>query len=157
SPQLRDILIPGEDWQLVAEGYQFTEGSTVNAKGEVYFNDVPRSKTYKIGIGGKVSLFASDTKNGDGQAFGPDGRLYSVAGGASQIRAYDSEGKSTVVAEGFRGNDLVVRHDGAFYVTNPGWNGRDPSQVWFISPQGEKRVVDTGLRFSNGICLSPDQ
>lgn len=157
SPQLQEILLPGEEWQLVAEGYQFTEGPAVNAQGEVFFNNVPASKTYKVGLDGRVSEFLSDTKNGDGQAFGPDGRLYSVAGGAEQIVAYDPEGKATVVADGFRGNDLVVRHDGSLYVTNPGWNGKDPSKVWYVSPQGEKKVVDTGLKFSNGLTLSPDQ
>jgi gluconolactonase len=157
SQQLQDILIPGEDWKLVSEGHKFTEGPAVNAQGEVFFNDVPESKTYKVGLDGKVSTFLSDTKRGDGQAFGPDGRLYSVAGGTNQIIAYDSTGKATVIADGFRGNDLVVRHDGSLYVTNPGWNGTDPSQVWYISPQGEKKVVDTGLKFSNGLAVSPDQ
>jgi sugar lactone lactonase YvrE/enterochelin esterase-like enzyme len=157
SQQLRDILLPGEGWKLVADGYAFTEGPAVNAKGEVFFNDVPASKTYKIGLDGKVSLFLSDTKKGDGQAFGPDGRLYAVAGGGEQILAYDAEGKPTVVAEGFRGNDIVVRHDGGMYVTHPGWDGVQPSKVWYVSPKGEKKVVDTGLKFSNGITLSPDQ
>jgi sugar lactone lactonase YvrE/enterochelin esterase-like enzyme len=157
SSQLREILIPGEDWKLVADGYKFTEGPAVNAKGEVFFNDVPSSKTYKVGLDGQVSQFLGDTQKGDGQAFGPDGRLYAVAGGAEQIRAYDADGKTTVIAEGFRGNDIVVRHDGSVYVTHPGWNGTDPSKVWYISPRGEKRVVDTGLKFSNGITLSPDQ
>jgi gluconolactonase len=157
SPQLKEILLPGEDWKQVADGYKFTEGPAVNGKGEVFFNDVPNSKTYKIGLDGSVSAFISDSKKGDGQAFGPDGRLYAVAGGAEQIVAYDPEGKATVIAEGFRGNDLVVRNDGGIYVTHPGWNGTDPSKVWYISPKGEKRVVDTGLKFSNGITLSPDQ
>src|SRR3989454_584272 len=40
SPQLKEILIPGEDWKLIGEGYKFTEGPAVNAKGEVFFNDV---------------------------------------------------------------------------------------------------------------------
>jgi sugar lactone lactonase YvrE len=62
-----------------------------------------------------------------------------------------------VVVEGFRGNDIVVRHDGGMYVTHPGWNGTDPSRVWYISPKGEKKVVDTGLKFSNGVTVSPDQ
>jgi len=118
---------------------------------------VPESKTYKVSLDGKVTLFLSDTKKGDGQAFGPDGRLYSVAGGANQVIAYDDAGKPTVIAEGFRGNDIVVRHDGSLYVTHPGWDGREPSKVWYISPKGEKKVVDTGLKFSNGITLSPDQ
>ena len=42
-------------------------------------------------------------------------------------------------------------------MTNPGWNGTDPSRVWYISPKGEKKVVDSGLKFSNGLTLSPDQ
>jgi sugar lactone lactonase YvrE/enterochelin esterase-like enzyme len=151
------LLIPGEDWQLVAEGYRFTEGPAVNSKGEVFFNDVPNSKTYKIGLDGKVSLFLADSKRGDGQAFGPDGRLYTAAGGEQKIIAYTPDGKATTIAEGFRGNDLVVAHNGNIYVTYPGWNGTDPSQIWLIKPNGEKKVVDTGLRFSNGITLSPDQ
>ena len=157
SPQLQEILIPGEDWKLVADGYKFTEGPAANAQGEVFFNDMPNSKTYKIGLDGKVSLFLADSKKGDGQAFGPDGRLYAVATGAEQILAYDADGKATVIADGIRGNDLVVRHDGGIYVTNPGWDGTEPSKVWYISPKGEKRVVDTGLKFANGITLSPDQ
>jgi gluconolactonase len=103
-----------------------------------------------------VSVFLTDTKNANGQAFGPDGRLYAVAGGASQVVAYGADGKPAVIAEGFRGNDLVVRHDGSLYVTNPG-AGNEPSKVWYISPRGESKVVDTGLKYSNGITLSPDQ
>ena len=62
-----------------------------------------------------------------------------------------------MIADGFRGNDLVVRHDGGIYVTNPGRDGNEPSKVWYISPKGEKQVVDTGLKFANGVTLSPDQ
>jgi gluconolactonase len=154
---LSALLIPGEDWQLVAEGYRFTEGPAVNRRGEVFFNDVPNSKTWKIGLDGKVSLFIEDSKRGDGQAFGPDGRLYASAGAEKKILAYDPSGKPSVVAEGFRGNDLVVANNGNLYVTHPGWNGSDPSEIWLIKPNGEKKVVDTGLRFSNGITISPDQ
>jgi sugar lactone lactonase YvrE/enterochelin esterase-like enzyme len=157
SQQLRDILIPGEGWSLVADGYRFTEGPAANARGEVYFNDIPGNKAYKIGVDGAVTPFLTDTRNANGQAFGPDGRLYTVATGSSQILAYDAEGKPSVIADGFRGNDLVVRRDGSLYVTNPAPDSRDPSRVWYISPRGEKRVVDSGLKFPNGITLSPDQ
>jgi gluconolactonase len=158
SQQLREILIPGEEWTLVADGYRFTEGPAPNAQGEVFFNDIPSSKAYKIDLEGKVSVFIADTKQANGQSFGPDGRLYAVATGAGQVLAYDSAGKSTVVAEGIRGNDLVVRHDGGMYVTNPGGGGGGGgSKVWYISPDGKKREVDQGLRFPNGVTLSPDQ
>ncbi len=157
SAPLQAILIPGEEWTLVADGYRFTEGPIANAKGEVFFNDIPNNKAYKIGLDGKVSLFISDTKGANGQAFGPDGRLYAVASGASQVVAYDAEGKTSVIADGIRGNDIVVGHDGGIWVTHPGGNGPDSSHVWYISPKGEKKVVDTGLKYANGITLSPDQ
>src|SRR5687767_9828307 len=51
------ILLPGEGWHLVSEGYKFTEGPAVNSKGEVFFTDIPESKSYKVGLDGKVSLF----------------------------------------------------------------------------------------------------
>jgi gluconolactonase len=155
---LDSLLIPGEDWQLVSEGYRFTEGPAANSKGELFFNDVPASKTFKIGLDGKVTPFITDSKRGNGQAFGPDGRLYAVAGGEQKILAYDAEGKATVIAEGFAGNDLVVAHNGNVYVTNPpANNSSDPSRVWLIKPNGEKKEVDTGLRYANGVTLSPDQ
>jgi gluconolactonase len=156
NPTLSSLLIPGEDWQLVSEGYRFTEGPAVNAKGEVFFNDVPNSKTYKVGLDGKVSLFVPDSKRGDGQIFGPDGSLYSVASAEGKIIAYDAQAKAKVIAEEIRGNDIVVAKNGNIYLTNPG-SGADPSRVWLIKPNGEKKVVDTGLLFSNGITLSPDQ
>ena len=156
NPTLEALLIPGEDWQLVSDGYRFTEGPAVNSKGEVFFNDVPAGKTYKIGLDGKVSLFIPDSKRGDGQIFGPDGRLYSVATAQQMIIAYDPVGKPAVIAENIGGNDIVVAKNGNIYLTNPG-SGADPSRVWLVTPKGEKKVVDTGIGFPNGITLSPDQ
>ncbi|HAF22827.1 MAG TPA: gluconolactonase [Blastocatellia bacterium] len=155
---LKEILIPGEGWQLVSEGYKFSEGPATNANGEVFFNDVPDNKTYKIGLDGKVTVFNPDSKRADGQAFGPDGRLYAVATNTRQILAYDADGKAKIVAEGFIGNDIVVANNGNTYVTNPPQgSSTEPSRIWLIRPNGEKTLVDTGLNFSNGITLSPDQ
>lgn len=155
SQQLRDILIPGEDWKLVGEGYKFTEGPATNAKGEVFFNDVGAAKTYKI-VDGKPVVFLADSKRGDGQRFGPDGKLYANAAAENKILAWDAEGKATTFAEGFKGNDLVVLHNGAIYATDP-FETPGNSKVYYISPKGEKKVVDTGLKFANGITVSPDQ
>ena len=157
SQPFRDVFAPGQGWELVGEGYTFTEGPAVNARGEVVFADIPQSKRYRIGLDGKVGLDLDGTKKANGQAFGPDGRLYAIATETEQVLAYDADGKVSVIAEGFRGNDLVVGHDGGIYVTNPTREGPEPSKVWYISPKGEKRVVDTGVKYPNGIALSPDQ
>ena len=155
---LSEILIPGEGWTLVSDGYKSTEGPATNSRGEVFFNDVASSKTYKISSDNKVTQFMADSKKGSGQAFGPDGRLYMVATGEQKVVAYDQAGKSTTIAEGFTGNDIVVSSNGNVYVTNPpADNENAPSKVWLIKPNGEKTVVDTGLKYANGITLSPDQ
>jgi gluconolactonase len=175
--RLGPVLIPGEGWQLVGEGYRQSEGPAVNAKGEVFFIDIPASKGYRLDATGKPVEFIADTKRTSGQAFGPDGRLYAVAQGVKQILAYSWEGfhtptanaastpsgyktppTQTVIADGITGNDLVVAHNGNIYVTEPpASSSNDPSKVWLIKPDGSKQVVDTGVRYSNGIALSPDQ
>lgn len=158
NPLLREILIPGEDWQLVGEGYRFTEGPAVNPRGEVFFNDIPNAKTYRVGLDGRVELFVQDSGKANGQAFGPDGRLYAMTGGAGQVVAYGEDGRRSDIASGFSGNDLEVAHDGSIYVTNPPdrANPTAESKLWLIRG-GDKRVVDAGLRYANGLAFSPDQ
>ena len=132
-------------------GHKFVEGPATNAKGEVFFNDVTNSKTYKIGLDNKVTEFIADSKRGNGQAFGPDGRLYAVVMGDKKVLAYDANGKPAVLAEGWVGNDIAVAHNGNVYVTNPpADNENAPSKVWLIKPSGEKLVVDTGLKYLAG-------
>jgi len=146
-PQLQTILLPEQEWQLVGEGYKFTEGPTANEKGEVFFTDVPGDTSHKVDLDGNVTVFRSETKRGNGQVVGPDGRLYMVASGADEIVAIDSERNGTTVAKGFAGNDIAVRHDGGLYVTNPVRPPATDSKVWFIPRGGEPREVDTGLKF----------
>ncbi len=153
---LSDILIENENWELVGEGYGFTEGTATNAAGEVFYQDIPNSKTYKVGLDGKLTVLDLDAKKASGTAFSPDGKRYVVAGGAKQIISYDPTGKETVVADDQTGNDIVVAKNGNIYFTAP--NGvSNPSKLYLIKPNGEKVEVDQGLKFANGLTLSPDQ
>jgi gluconolactonase len=150
------ILIPGQDWELVGEGYGFTEGTTVNAAGEVFYQDIPASKTYKVDVNGKLGVLNIDAKKASGTAYGPDGKRYTAAGGTSQILSYDAEGRETVVASDLSGNDLTVAANGNIYVTSP--NGSEkPGKLYLVRSNGEKLVVDEGIKFPNGCALSPDQ
>lgn len=153
---LNDILIPGEDWQLVGQGYKFTEGTAANAVGEVFFQDIPNGKTYKVALDGKLVTINPDSKRASGTSFGPGGKRYEVAGATKQIINYDKNEKGTIVIDSFPGNDLVVAGNGNIYVTVP--NGAtNPGKIWLIRPNGEKMIVDSGLKFPNGLTLSPDQ
>jgi sugar lactone lactonase YvrE len=154
---LNEILAPGEDWVRVWEGGKFTEGPAANANGEIYFNDIPNSKTYRVAPDGQVTEFVADSQRANGMAFGPDGRLFVAATGAEKILSYDPKGAATEVASGIKANDLVALHSGHLYATEPSTDAKAPSRLWLIKPDGTKRVVDTGLKFSNGIAASPDQ
>ncbi len=153
---LSDIIIPGAGWELVGKGYGFTEGTATNVMGEVFYQDIPASKTYKIGLDGKLSTLKLDAKKASGTAFGPDGKRYVVAGGTRQVLSYTTDGKETVIADSISGNDLVVAKNGNMYVTAPNGSER-PSKLYLIRPGGEKVVVDEGLKYANGLTLSPDQ
>ena len=89
----------------------------------------------------------------------PTAGLYMVATGTQQVIAYDADLKPTVLAEGIAGNDLVVRHDGGVYVTNPGGTGPAQRQSGLVH-QSERREEGRRLPASgypNGVTLSPDQ
>ena len=147
-----EVLIPGEEWQLVGSGYKFTEGPAANSRGELFFTDISNSKIHKIGLEGTISVFVDNSQRCAGLMFGPDGRLYGTQTGTKRIVAYDEAGKESVVAEGIDGNDLAVSHTGYVYATEVAGK-----KVWLVRPSGEKQVVDTGIANPNGVRLSPDQ
>ena len=158
---LNDILIENEGWELVGENYGFTEGTAVNAKGEVFFQDIPNSKTYKIGVDGKLEVYLVDSKKASGTTFSTTGDMITATGGWSepptkQVHRYKTGMAYEVVAEETPGNDVTIAYNGNIYVTSP--DGRErPSKLYLIKPSGERSVVDEGLKFMNGVCLSPDQ
>lgn len=144
-----DLLIDGEDWQLVSEGHKFTEGPAVNREGEVYFTDVPNSKIFKVSLDGKVTLAADDTDRAAGLMFGPEGYLYGTT--KSGIARFD--GVSSEVVIDTTCNDLVVLESGrGGYYTDP-----KNHKVWHVDSELNHRVVDEGIGFPNGVVCSADQ
>jgi gluconolactonase len=159
---LKDILIENENWELVGENYGFTEGTAVNAKGEVYFQDIPNSKTYKINSTGQPEIYIDDAKKASGTTFTADGQMLTITGGWSQpptkqIHQYGADGKFIkALTEDTPGNDISIAKNGNIYITQP--DGREkPSKLLLLRPNGEKVILDEGLKFANGLCFSPDQ
>jgi len=159
---LQEVIVPGEDWELVGEGYGFTEGVAADTAGNVYFQDIPASKTYRVSAaGGGPVLVSSRAERASGTCFGADGARYEAAGGSKQVIRHSgggggAGGASAVIANDIAGNDLVVARNGNVYVTAPDGVDR-PGRIWLIRPGAQPAVVDSGLKFVNGLCLTPDQ
>ena len=146
------VLLPGEEWQVVSDGHRATDGPAVNANGEMFFTDTPNSRIFKAAAAGQATLFAENTNRGNGMMFGPDGRLYVGATATKQLVAYDPGGKVKVLAEDVSINDLAINVKGDLYFTDsPG------RKVWFMPKGGKPRVVDEGIELPNGVLFSPDQ
>ena len=146
-----NVLIDGQGWQLIGEGYKFTEGPAADAEGRVYFTDIPNNRIHKIGLDDKVTVFAEGTAGTNGLMFGPDGLLYGCRNGEKRIVTYDKDAKVQTIAEDVNSNDLVVAGDGGIYFTDP-----PGGRVWYINPRREKRIVAEGIK-PNGVILWPDQ
>lgn len=160
---IMQILEAGQDWQVVASGFKFTEGPAADAAGNVYFTDIPNNRIHRIDADGKVSVFAENTHGANGLKIGPDGRLYACQSGIGTVVAYDTKtARETKLADGISEcNDLAIDHLGNIYVTSPPAKGSSgPGEVWHISPEGRKqRVVQkaNGIVFPNGVGFTPDQ
>src|SRR5688572_28646459 len=148
------VIVPGADWELVGEGYKFTEGPTAAANGEVYFADGGNQRIHKVGLDGKVSVFAENTGGADGMCFGPDGRLYACCNRDHAIAAWDvATGAKTQITGDVEVNDCVVNSKGDIWFTD-----HKNRQIYHVKPDGTKQVVAKNHQeFPNGIELSPDQ
>lgn len=146
------VLIPGEEWQLVSEGHRHTDGPAVNAAGEMFFSDPANNRIHRTGPDGKPGIFAENTNGANGMMFAPDGRLYTGATRTKQLVAYDPAGKTEILASDVVVNDLAVNVKGdAYFTDSPG------KKIWLVPKGGTPRVVDEGIESPNGVLFSPDQ
>ena len=145
-----DLLIPGEDWELVKDDLGFADGPAVNKDGEVFFLDAPGSKLYKVD-GDKITIVNDNTERASGIMFDDKGNLFACQGGAKKVSRYDSNGKATTLVENTGANDLVVLPHGLYYTDHKN------KKVWYINKAGKRTLADNGIEFPNGIVASPDQ
>jgi sugar lactone lactonase YvrE len=153
---LSGVLVDGEGWTLVGEGYKFTEGPAADRSGAVYFTDVSGDRIHKAELDGSVKVVVSGAGKPSGLKFGPKGLLYCAQYEKQRIVTYDvmaaDVGMSEkVVADGIPVNDLAVTSSGWVFVTAPA-----KKQVVSISPEGVVAVAAEGI-VTNGATLWSDE
>ena len=141
----KDTLIPGEDWQLVSEGYQTTANAAVDAQGEVFFSDIAAKRAFKIQLDGKVAPYNAK----------PSGQAIKITPRRNTKIVIDSKEKGSPAPPVDLEFNLVTSPSGNTYFTEPGLEGA--SKVWLIKPKSQQIVVDSGLTHASGIAISPDK
>jgi sugar lactone lactonase YvrE/enterochelin esterase-like enzyme len=155
---LLKLLIPGEGWQMVAEGFGFTDGPCSDEQGNLYFSDMKANAIYKLGLDGVKTKIADEPASGLKVL---PGRLFACQGSKKRLVLIDwlkggttpaAEPEITVLADDVNPNDLAVTTAGLVYFTDTGKH-----QVMLVDPKTKTvRAVDTGIAGPNGLALSPD-
>ena len=175
-----------EGLEVVASGFEFTEGPVWSADGALLFSSPNTNSIYRLDPKlGRVTLFRPKSgytgvdigryvqPGSNGLTFDPDGRLVMCQHGNRRILRVNPHGDTTVLADAHEGhrlnspNDLVCRSDGSVWFTDPPFGrpgmANDPdreldfSGVFRVSPDGELALIDDSLEGPNGIAFSPDE
>ena len=167
------IISPGAKLEKLSGGFEFTEGPSVDAHGNVYFTDQPNDRIMIWSVEGKLSTFLKPAGRSNGLCFDAKGNLWACADEKNELWRIDpATGKHEVVVKDFRGkllngpNDVWVRPDGGAYFTDPfykrpywkrGPREQDQEATYYLAPDGKTltRVTDD-LRQPNGLIGSPD-
>jgi gluconolactonase len=148
---------PDAKVKLAADGFQFTEGPTVDAHGNVYFTDQPNDRIVRWGPDGKVEDFLKPAGRSNGMYFAPDGLLIACADGANEMWEIAIDGTHRVLFKDFEGarlngpNDVWVDSNGSMYFTDPYYQ-----RPWWQhkkSAQQKQSVYRVDRNGSNIVCV----
>lgn len=156
APRVRDIILPGEHWQIVATDRHDARGPATGPRGEVYFVEAGANKLRRIDVDGHITDVLSDADHANSVTVGPDGRLYTASNQTGKIMCYDQSGSGSSITDGIRGEYVLATPTGALYVTSNGEKSGESGSIWYVKG-GQKTKVDTGFKSATGLAYRPDQ
>jgi len=158
--------------ELISKQFAFTEGASVDKKGNVFFTDQPNNKIWEYSVDGKLSMWMDNTGRSNGMYFDKQGNLVTCADEHDQIWSIAPDQKVTVLLTDYNGklmngpNDIWIDNKGGIYMTDPYyqrdyWTRKkselDGQRVYYL-PKGSKQpiLMDASLKQPNGIVGTPD-
>lgn len=165
-------LFVQDSLKLISSEFKFTEGASVDKKGNVFFTDQPNDKIWKYSVDGKLSLYMDKSGRANGTYFDKKGNLIVCADENNQIWSIDKNKKITVLFSDYEGkkvngpNDIWLDAKGGIYFTDPYyqrdyWTRKAPEiegQKVYYLPKGKKEavIVADDIIKPNGIVGTPD-
>jgi len=158
--------------RLIAKQFSFTEGSSVDKRGNVFFTDQPNNQIWEYSADGKLSLWMENTQRSNGTYFDAKGNLVSCADEHDRLVSISPKKKITVLINDYNGrlmngpNDVWVAPNRDMYITDPyyqrdWWDRKKPdleSQDVYYLPKGTHSpiMVVNDMKQPNGIVGTPD-
>ena len=166
------VLAPGATLEKRADGFEFTEGPTCDAEGNLFFTDQPNDRILKWSADGELSTFLQPAGRSNGMYFAADGRLIACADEKNELWAITPGGEATVLWKEYDGkrlngpNDVWVHPNGGMYFTDPFYKRewwehdempQDGQHVYYLAPGADRLVrVTDDLTQPNGIIGTRD-
>lgn len=176
SERIGQVLDPGANVELLANGFMFTEGPVWDPEqGLLFFSDMPGDVRRSWHPENGVTEVRRPSNKCNGMAYDANGGLLVCEHATSRLIREDPDGSVTVLASHYGGkelnspNDVIVTSDGTIYFSDPSY-GRMPvfglereSDLSFrgfyrIRPgAAEVELVDADFDQPNGVCMSPNE
>ena len=152
---LNAVLAAGKSWENIAPNFHQARVLASNAKGEIFFTDASDNAIRIVRNDGKIEVFARSTSPIMAGTCTRDDHFI-AAHSDGKIVSYDEKGVASPRAQGVKASHLISIANGDLLVTEPGANDDIASQIWRISPDGKKILLDSGFRRATGIAMTPD-
>ena len=164
------IIKPDAKLEKVADGFTFTEGVASDARGDIYFTDIPASRIHYYDISDQGKIFLENSNRANGLHVDKAGNIIACEGAeGGRLVQITPGGSITVIADGYDGksfnspNDLWESPKGGYYMTDPRYGRsrdnlpQDGEHVYYIKGQGKSvvRVIDDLVR-PNGVTGTKD-
>jgi gluconolactonase len=166
------VIAGGSELQALAGGFDFTEGPTCDAGGDVFFTDQPNDRIMKWSAEAGLSTFLAPAGRANGMYFDASGHLIACADEKNELWSIAADGSVRVLVHEYAGkrlngpNDVWARPDGGIYFTDPFYKRswwthdampQDGQHVYFLSADRRQLVrVADDLAKPNGIIGTPD-
>ncbi|MDD4606522.1 MAG: SMP-30/gluconolactonase/LRE family protein [Dysgonamonadaceae bacterium] len=153
----------------LSDAFTFTEGPAVDAKGNVYFTDIPQHLILIWTLENQLDTFRVNSGRANGLYFDKDENLLACEGEKGQISLTSPDGDYKTIATEYAGkrfnqpNDLWSDGKGGVYFTDPKYGGdetelpQDGMHVYYITPDHSSVIkVCDDLEKPNGVIGTPD-
>ena len=175
APALRELVAPDANFELVATGFQFTEGPLWDPERHfLLFSDLAGDVIRRWDDRSGTTVYRQPSGKSNGLTYDSSGRLVACEHVGRRVTRTEADGSLAVLASTYAGrplnspNDIVINKDGAIYFTDPPYGLQEyygiarPQDLAFqgvyrIDPGGELRLVADDFVAPNGLGFSPSE
>ena len=166
------VVAPDAKLQKLSGGFQFTEGPTCDAHGNLFFVDQPNDRIMEWSADGKLSTFLQPSGRANGMMFDASGNLIACADEHNQLWSIAPDKTVTVLVTNFSGkylngpNDVWIAPNGGMFMTDPFYRRKwwdhtmmalTNEEVFYLAPDRKNLTpVTSDLKKPNGITGTPD-